>query len=61
MRELASLQPAVSAALRRVPAALKDCAYLAWLSQHVAAARDLGWSRQAVAAAAAAYAQSLGE
>ncbi|GBF98551.1 hypothetical protein Rsub_11881 [Raphidocelis subcapitata] len=60
VRELASLQPSVSAALRRVPAARKDRAYVAWLSQHMSAARDLGWSRQAVAAAAAVYAQSLG-
>jgi hypothetical protein len=61
VRELTSLQPALEAALRRVPPGLKARAYVAWLSRHMGAARQLGWSRQAVGAQSAVYARSVGE
>lgn len=61
VRELASLQQSVSAALRRVPQGLKERAYVSWLALHLMEGRELGWSRQAVAAAAAGYARAVGE
>jgi hypothetical protein len=61
LRELAALQAPVEAALRRVPAGVKADAYVSWLALHLRAAGDLGWSRQAVAAGAAAYARFIGD